>query len=262
MDELEQRLRSTLTSMAEEVPPSHSAWDEHQRRLALKSRKQRFRPAVTAIVAAAAAVLIAVPIMVIQQATAPVQPGALPETTGPAGRTTSGQPLPDSGWGAKYVPRDGETVVIQPASLMTKQLADKKFLITWAYVIQTRRGERLMCLAQTPDGGVINGPDQLTFGEPDCTPVSQPKNGKYDWGRRQVPDKFLGDGTKGVWVYVMSRPAHKMMLRRVEDNDLLPATTKQFGQDVVLFGAYMNSARPPSAYSLYNDADEIFYSGT
>ena len=35
MDELEHKLRSALTEMAEEVPPSHHAWAEQERRLAV-----------------------------------------------------------------------------------------------------------------------------------------------------------------------------------------------------------------------------------
>ncbi|MBE1466591.1 hypothetical protein [Kibdelosporangium phytohabitans] len=261
MDELEQQLRSTLTSMAEEVPPSHGAWNEQQRRLALKSRKHRVRPAVTAIVAAAAAVLIAVPIMVIQQGHAPVDPGALPEVSNAPERTTTGRStLPDGRWRVSYEPRDGETVVTQPTQITNKVMADRKNLITWAYVIQASNGDRHMCIAQTVEGGVINGPDQLTYGEPDCIPLTPPKAGKFEWGRRQVPDKFL-EGNKGIWLYVMSRPAVKMTLRRAENNELIPATTKEFGADVVFFGAFVNSSKPPLAYSLYNDADDIFYNG-
>nr|WP_157527693.1 hypothetical protein [Kibdelosporangium sp. MJ126-NF4]CEL15926.1 hypothetical protein [Kibdelosporangium sp. MJ126-NF4]CTQ93850.1 hypothetical protein [Kibdelosporangium sp. MJ126-NF4] len=261
MDELEQRLRSTLTSMAEEVSPSHRAWDEQQRRLALKSRRHRFRPVVMAAVAAAAAVLIAVPIVVIQRANAPVEPGALPEASSQPMPTTDRQPqLPDGRPAIKYVPRNGETLVTQPTAIDSKQMDKGKYLATYAYVIETKPAQRLLCVIQAMEGSEINGPDQITFGEADCMPLNQPKPGRYEWGRRQVPTKFLGN-SKGVWLYVMSPPAVKMMLRRAESNELIPATTKEFGQDVVLFGAYMNSTKEPKAFTLYNDKGEPFFNG-
>ncbi|CAM3598443.1 hypothetical protein KIPE111705_16155 [Kibdelosporangium persicum] len=255
MDELEHRLRSALTELAEEVPPSHGAWEEQQRRLALKSRRDRRRPAVMAAVAAAVVALIAVPVVIInQQVSSPVDPaGSLPLVTNPP--ESSRAQVSKSR--VQYVPLKGESLVTEPAIVGSQYFTnDRTMLLTYAYTVRMPDGDWQLCRAQNMEGQPINGPQQTTFGTPSCQPLHQPKDGKFFWGRREMSSP----GAPGTWVYVMSHPADNLMLARADDS-LLMAQSKAVGKDFVLFVAYVGSPKPPIRWTVRDASNQTLQDG-
>ncbi|RSM84562.1 hypothetical protein DMH04_20830 [Kibdelosporangium aridum] len=262
MDELEQRLRSALTEMAEEVPPSHGAWEDQQRRLALKSRRDRRRPAVMAAVAAAVVALIALPVVLITQQWKPVDPaGSLPVASSPQEQTQS--PAPPSvtagRGGPEYISVAGESLVTPPIATSSQFTGkDRASLVTYAYTVRTPTGYWQLCKAQNYDGEAINGPQQSTFGSPTCQNVVRPLDSKqYLWGRRDLstPDN------PGVWAFVMSHPADRVWLRR-PDGALATSFSKSVGNDFVLFVVYMNTPGAPTAWTVFDGAHNVLQHGS
>ncbi|SMC95595.1 hypothetical protein [Kibdelosporangium aridum] len=260
MDELEHRLRSALTEMAEEVPPSHGAWEEQQRRLALKSRRDRRRPAVMAAVAAAVVALIAIPVVIInQQINAPVEPaGSLPWVANPPESTKLLPPSAEVRYKPEYIPLKGEILLTEPMNIDTVFAAGGKIAtLTYAYTVQLDRNYRQMCVARVPeDNPVINGPKQAAYGDPECMPLTVPKVGRYEWGRWQVPSTT----SKGLWLYAMSQPADSMMFLRREGG-YVNTQTKAAGKDIVLFVAYMGTTIPPKQFSVFDSDHKTLMNG-
>nr|WP_042183874.1 hypothetical protein [Kibdelosporangium sp. MJ126-NF4]CEL15924.1 hypothetical protein [Kibdelosporangium sp. MJ126-NF4]CTQ93848.1 hypothetical protein [Kibdelosporangium sp. MJ126-NF4] len=248
-DELEQRLRSTLTSIAAEVPPSDQAWAELQRRLAMRSGRRRPRPVVMAAVAAAAVALIAVPVTLIQQANGPAGPDSLPVASGQSEPPPAPSQVPDRT--SAYLPQNGETLVIKPAVLSSERNTEPGNTVTntFAYVTQQPSGNRQLCIALAPENGPINGPDQHLYGAPNCMPMAQPKPGRYEWGRRHGTTP----NTNTIWLYVMSRPAAEMLLKTTDDSvPWVKSTRPQEGADIVMFNAYLPSAKPAKQFTVFD----------
>jgi hypothetical protein len=251
MDELERKLRSALTEMAEEVSPSHHAWAEQERRLALKSRRNRVRPALMAAVATAVVALIAVPVMVLNSRTVHVDEGAapMPTETGPSADVT----FPDGQKKIPYRADDGETLTAGPMVVGTKGTRDQMVNV-YAYTIRDPKGQSL-CYATNVEGNEINGTQQPEYGAPSCLPISKPRTG-YSWGVSEVPAGNIG----GTYVYVMSKPADRLMLRDVNER-LIVSQTKFSSDDFTVFVAYMDSKQPPKAWTVKDSADVVLQNG-
>jgi hypothetical protein len=243
MDELEHKLRSALTEMAEGVPPSHHAWAEQERRLAMKSRRSRVRPALMAAVAAAVVALIAVPVVILNSRNAPVEMGAEPPLiTGDSGPPTTQFP---NGQTAKipYRPTNGETLSAGPMVVGSAGTRENNVYV-YTYAVLSAKGQSL-CFATNADGNEINGPEQVEYGAPSCTPIAKPKSG-FSWGMRQAP---VSTNAGGTYVYVMSRPADKLMARDVNER-LIVSQQKALGDEFTLFVTYMDSQPPAKAWTV------------
>jgi hypothetical protein len=250
MDELEHKLRSALTEMAEEVPPSHHAWAEQERRLAMKSRRHRVRPALMAAVAAAVVALIAVPVMVLNSRTAPVEMGAeqLPSTTGSADVR-----LPDGREKIAYRADAGEPLTSGPM-IVGVQGTSKPTVYMYAYTVQSPKGQ-MLCFAANAEGNEINGTEQAEHGAPSCAPIARPRSG-YSWGMREVPAGNSGD----TYVYVMSKPADGFMVRDINGR-LIVSEQKAYGDEFTMFAAYMESREQPKAWTVKDAADKVLQNG-
>jgi hypothetical protein len=246
MDELEGRLRSALAEMAEEVPPSHHAWAEHQRRVAAKSRRDRRRPVLMAAAAAAVVALIAVPTLILNtRGTDTEQAGQAPPSGSGWTPTAPTQPgrasvLPSP----KYVARPGETVVTEPFLLTG---ADKIGGVTNTYVYTVRRdGLVQLCVVTQPNsaGNVVDG----SKGHPDfCAALTRPAQGKYFWsGGIVVPQ------APNTYLYVASPPAEKILVREPDGSYAAAVRYVQSGE----FSVFSSAAglEKPTAYSALDAA--------
>jgi hypothetical protein len=252
MDELERKLRSALTEMAEEVSPSHHAWAEQERRLALKSRRNRVRPALMAAVAAAVVALIAVPVVVLNSRSAPVDMGAVPM---PPNTGSTDIPLP-SGEENKipYRTNDGETLTTGPLVVGTRSEA-RESVYVYAYTVRSAKGQSL-CFATNVEGREINGPEQAQYGGPSCVPIAKPRSG-YSWGMSPAPTTTNIGGT---YVYVMSKPASKLLVRDISEK-LIASQQRSYGEEFTLFVATMDSAQPAKAWTVTDAADKVLQHG-
>ncbi|GAB3913209.1 hypothetical protein GCM10029964_122340 [Kibdelosporangium lantanae] len=256
MDELERRLRSALAEMAEEVPPSHNAWAEQERRLALKSRGTRVRPALLAAVAAAVVALVAIPVTLLSvRSPNPIDHASMP-TVGqtssttpqapPSGRTTLG----DQNWdehGYRSIP--GEQLVVGPYYVDGAKGGGSLQVV--AYVVaRDHNPNLLLCTAVLPQWAEVNGPDQL--GGASCREV--PAQGKKLVRLQElVPDA----ADKGVYLFVADPKVSTILLRRGEDDGYREAYQLGHSQAaVVLMAARMDSPVPPKAYSA-RDANQV-----
>lgn len=248
-DELEHKLRSALTEMAEGVPPSHHAWAEQERRLAMKSRRNRVRPALMAAVAAAVVALIAVPVMVLNSRTAPVDMGAEPLPPS----TRSADLLPDGREKVAYRAETGETLTSGPMIVGVRGTS-RPSVYVYAYTVRSPKGPTL-CFAANAEGNEINGTEQAEHGAPSCAPIARPRTG-YSWGMREAPAGNAGD----TYVYVMSKPAAGFMVRDV-NGKLIVSEQKASGDEFTMFAAYMESPQQPKAWTVKDAADKVLQNG-
>ncbi|ALG14373.1 hypothetical protein AOZ06_52600 [Kibdelosporangium phytohabitans] len=207
---------------------------------------------------AAAAVLIAVPIMVVQQVNGPLEPGALPVVSGvnPPLSTASISSLP--GQDVEYRPREGETLLTPPAVLSAEQQpGSDKPLMSYAYVVEAQHRDRRLCFTQAPERAPINGPEQAKYGEPNCVKLNEPKQGKFEWGRMQG----ITNTTRAMWVYVMSRPAAEMLLKQPEGTGYTQATSPKIGADLAVFVAYVNAPKPPKQFTVFDAQHQTLQNG-
>jgi hypothetical protein len=249
MDELERKLRSALTEMAEEVAPSHHPWAEHQRRIS--ARKSR-RPFLMAAVAAAVVALIAVPVMVLQLRSDSVQVADVPPETPTPPRTSEATPpspgvvTPPQGI---YRPQAGETVLTQPV-IVVYDTPDSK---TMAYTTELN-GKRNLCLVQvksqeaTP---VITGAAASS-----CSSLSPPRSGKYVWTSLLVPSTGQG----GQMLYVASEPTDHVLVRK-KDGTYGKAYRIAQGTDFSLFAVHLGTNSPPAAYTARDKANVALENG-
>jgi hypothetical protein len=210
MDELERRLRSALTEMAEEVSPSRDAWVEQERRLALKSGRARVRPALMAAVAAAVVALIAIPVMVISLRPSQVEHGSIP------GSESSEQPstptFPPSAsihaaFSNDYVPIPGEKLLTEPTpvnSTMRQQAGEVTNTVVYT-VYRDSVGGPVLCIVSLPDRVKINGQEQAKY-PPLCTPLKAPAK-RLLWYQGAVPNG------SGAYLYVMAPQVDTMLVR-------------------------------------------------
>jgi hypothetical protein len=253
MDELERRLSSALTEMAEEVSPSHHAWVEQERRLALKSRRARVRPALMAAVAAAVVALIAVPVMVLNLRSAPpVEHGSLP-TSDPSTPGTSG---PSGGRSTFANPGDyqyrsvaGETLVTQPAWLDSTKDGSRSVV---GYTI-ARNGVSQVCYAVVPYAGTVNGPDQQV--PPVCSVVKPAKGMRW----AQVPVNADTE-SQGVYIYVTNSQVKTILLRRGEDDGYRQAEIIGQTPEFAVLAVRMGSPIPPKAATAKDSAEKALES--
>lgn len=241
MDELEGRLRSALAEMAEEVPPSHHAWVEHQRRVAAKSRRDRRRPVLMAAAAAAVVALIAVPALILNNRG--------PESTQEAGQTTpptNPQVPPSTGKPSlgptpKYLPGSGETVVTEPI-LVTGSARNGVSYNTFVYTVRVA-GSVQLCAVTQPNsvGQVVDG----TRGHADfCAGLIPPPQGKYFWGGAIVTPP-----TSDIYIYVASPPTVKILLKE-PDGSYQAAVRYTQSADFSLFISAGGIKRPTAASAL------------
>jgi hypothetical protein len=248
MDELERKLRSALTEMAEEVSPSHHAWAEHQRRVS--ARKSR-RPFLMAAVAAAVVALIAVPVMILQLRTDTVQSAETPpDPSTPPQITDSFPPSSDARFRPEgvYRPQAGETVLTQPVTV-TYDGPDIKAM---AYTTQ-QDTKRSLCVvrAAAQQEAVINGPAGS-----DCTSLNPPRSGKFVWTSRLV--SAAGQGT--VMLYVASEPTDHILVRRA-DGTYGRASRIAQGTEFSIFAVYLGTKSPPAAYTARDKANVTLENG-
>lgn len=255
MDELERRLRSALTDMAEEVPPSHNAWAEQERRLALKSRGTRVRPALLAAVAAAVVALVAIPVTLlgmrspnqVDHASMPTNPTSPTFPTRPSGDrgTTIGQS--SSGFGYREIP--GEHLVIEPVYAAASKAGGDLEVV--AYVV-TRDGNpnMLLCTATLPQWAEVNGPEQRGASFCREVPAQTKKLVRY---QMLTPDS----SEPGAYLFVADPKINTILLRRGEDDKYVEAYQIGKSQNTVLLVGRMNSPLPPKQYSA-KDKDQQY----
>jgi hypothetical protein len=246
MDELEQKLRSALTEMADEVAPSHHPWAEHQRRIS--ARKTR-RPVLMAAVAAAVVALIAVPVVVLQMRTDTVQSADIPESSPPS---TAGNPrstvevAPPEGI---YRPQAGETVLTQPVVVLHEGVDNA--VRTLAYTTE-RDGKRYLCVAQVTgrETPVIDGPARSS-----CSAMN-PRAGKYVLASRFVPSS----NQSAQMLYVASEPTDNILVRKPEGPY---ASSYRIAQATgfALFAVFLGSNNPPAAYTARDKANVTLENG-
>jgi hypothetical protein len=199
--------------------------------------------------------LIAVPVVVLNSRSAPVdmgaEPPAAPNLT-PSGELT----LPNGQKRVRYRSTDGETLSTEPMVVGTRQVArGSQSTYVYAYTVRSAKGSTL-CFAANVDGNEINGPEQADHGAPICSPIGKPKSG-YSWGMREVP---VTGNVGGTYVYVMSKPADVLMLRDVNER-LIVAQQKAVGAEFTVFVAYMDSKQPPKAWTVKDAADQVLQHG-
>jgi hypothetical protein len=247
MDELERRLRSALADMAEEVPSSHHAWAEHQRRVAAKSRRDRRRPVLMAAAAAAVVALIAVPTVILNtRGKAPTQEaGQGPPTASSAPSTettkssrTSVPPEP------KYVGGPGETVVTEPF-VLTGTSKNNVANNTYVYTVRVNNSVRLCTLTQPVSAGNVVDGNKV---RPEfCATLFPPAQGKYFWGNAivvpQAPD---------MYIYVASPPTDKILLKE-PDGSYAAAIGYGHSTELSIF-CTAGGIKKPIAYSALDPA--------
>jgi hypothetical protein len=248
MDELEHKLRSALTEMADEVAPSHHPWAAHQRRIsARKSRK----PFLMAAVAAAVVALIAVPVVVLQMRTDTVQAADIPESSPPP---TAGNPrspttvAPPEGI---YQPQAGETVLTQPVAVLHEG-SGGAYVRTLAYTTE-RDGKRYLCLVQAKGQAtvVINGPAASS-----CSVMNWPRAGKYVWASRFVSSS----NQSSQMLYVAAEPTDNILVRRT-DGPYASSYRIAQATDFALFAVFLGSNSPPAAYTARDKANVTLENG-
>lgn len=206
MQELERRLRSALTELAEEVPPSHNAWMEHGRRLALKSRRARVRPALMAAVAAAVVALIAVPVMILNLKPSGVEPGTIPTSTTSAPISELPRSVADSG-SDRYTPVAGEQILTPPYVVTNIDKGTGEYWETLMYTAyQDKLNGAALCSITLPQGAKVNGEQQAKLGvKPTCSPLKPPAK-RLLWFQGFVPNG------NGAYVYVMAPQVNSVLV--------------------------------------------------
>lgn len=247
MDELERRLRSALTEMAEEVPPSHNAWAEQERRLALKSRRAKRRPAL--IVAAAAAVaLILVPVLVLRSKTSTVDQADTPPPTTTTGPPSESMVYPVPGT-PEYRPVPGETIITLPAPVAS----NRDNVTTYVYTV-SKDSKPAMCFSDAPTtrGAVIEGSQRRSA----CIALTPPRPGKYVWLQYGMSNQK----EQGLYIYIASDPTDNILIRRAEGG-YTSAYKLSSGKDFSIFVSYLNSPKPPAAWTARDKANAPLENG-
>ncbi|MBP2321903.1 hypothetical protein JOF56_002288 [Kibdelosporangium banguiense] len=246
-DELERKLRSALTEMADEVRPSHHPWAEHQRRIS--ARRSR-RPLLMAAVAAAVVALIAVPVMILQMRSDPVQAADIPEPSAPPTQTTtySSGRQPDG----SFEPQAGEKVLTPPV-VLTSEGSSGDYVRTLAYTTE-RDGLRFLCLTvvRGQDTPVIKG----TAGS-DCSQLSPPRAGKYVWGSRLV----TSTSSNAQMLYVASPPTDSVLVRLADGSYAGSLRLSQADDGFSVFTVYLSSNKPPAAFTARDKAKATLENG-
>ncbi|MEV4311573.1 hypothetical protein [Actinocrispum sp. NPDC049592] len=257
MDELERRLRSALVELAEEVPPSHNAWADQERRLALKSRRARVRPVLMAAVAAAVAALIAVPVVIFNLRPSGVQAGGvLPAEEHPSSVATG----PASNWpppktGNNYVPVPNEKLITEPVSVETVTRPEGQWE-TLVYTVQ-RDGTQLMCSIPLPYGVKVNGADQAKYGSPACLPLIAPRNGRLMWFKG-----FLPNSANGMYAYVMTPNVQSVLVRTADNAWKVAYRIGPQGPDYAVLIARLGPQQgQPKAYTARDGRDATLENG-
>jgi hypothetical protein len=239
MEELERRLRSALTELAEEVPPSHNAWTEHERRLALKSRRARVRPGLMAAVAAAVVALIAVPVMILNLKPSGTDQAAIPtsESSASSGPRSTSPTRPD-----RYTPVDGEQLLTEPTAVGVVSKGNGTFWDLLVYTVyQDKPKSVMLCSIVLPQGVPIHGIDQAKNGaEPICVPLKSPAK-RLLWYQGYLP---YG---QGVYVYVMS-PQVQSVLAWNASSGYAVASPIGVTKDFVVLKATVGQT-PPQQYT-------------
>jgi len=254
MDELERRLRSALADMAEEVPPSHNAWAEQERRLALKSHGSRVRPALLAAVAAAVVALVAVPVTLLSlrspsqvdhasMPTGPVSPTAPTERSD--ANKTFGPTWSDHGY--REIP--GEHLVVKPSYVTSAKEGGNLHVV--AYIVTKDGNPNLvLCTVVVPESAEVNGLDQR--GAPFCREVPA-QSRKLVRFQMLTPDS----AEQGLYLFVADPKVSTILLRRGEDDKYTEAYQIGQAQTVVLLLGRTNSPLPPKQYSA-KDANQQY----
>jgi hypothetical protein len=247
MDELEQRLRSALTAIADEVPESRFPWVEHQRRLTAKRGRRSWQMVA---VAAAVMALIAVPVVVLKMRPDPVQAASPPDPrpTASSGSPTGSRPPSKGG---VYQPQPDEKVVIEPVTV-TQESAGGVEVRTMAYVTQ-RGGQHMLCVAQIrgPQPPVIDGPAGSS-----CSPANPPRPGKVVWASKFV----LSAQSTNQMIYLASDPTESILVRTTQNTYAVSSQAAQ-GGDLTLLLVYLGSGGPPSAYTARDRANTSLENG-
>jgi hypothetical protein len=256
MDELEQRLSSALTEMAEEVPPSHNAWAEHHRRLAVKSGRTRRRPALM-VAAVAAVAMIAVPVLLLNaRDDNSLEQGALPTASSPPPTSqpaSVGAGKPSN----EYMPTLGEKLLAQP--VVVGGVRDgNQFFSTYVYLVERDSTVKFVCTGTVPPGEPMNGDAQYQRRSPDCVPVGQPAGNRKQWLRLYLGGKM--PELQGLYVYVFSSQVHKMLLRAAE-GPYVGGYEIARTPDFTVYAARMPSAQPPAAYTVRDEGDNVLENG-
>jgi hypothetical protein len=267
MDELEHRLRSALTEMAEGVPPSHHAWVDQERRLALKSRRARIRPALMAAVAAAVVALIAVPVMIVNVRSNEVRQADIPTTSTSTeqSRTASPSSLPSQPstafqtWPNPYTAVPGERLLLQPFSVGSVSFGQDTSgsILTYAVYRESSQTNEL-CLVKLPNEVPINGSDSGKYPAPRCTVLKAPPNPtKTVW--YQVP---ISDASQpGNYVYVVSKNVASIMVRRTEGDLKVGYSSTTTSPDFNVVLVQLLSTKPPTAYTTRDQANNTLENG-
>jgi hypothetical protein len=203
MEELERRLRSALTELAEEVSPSHNAWIEHERRLALKSRRARVRPALMAAVAAAVVALIAVPVMILNLKPSGTDQGAIP--TSDSSPSPGPPPSASATTSYRYTPIAGEQLLTEPYLVASTNKGGGDYWDVLVYTVyQDRLKSTLLCSVVLPPGASVNGVEQKAAADPTCSLLKPPAK-RLLWYQGYVPNG------EGVYIFVMSPPVQSVL---------------------------------------------------
>jgi hypothetical protein len=192
--------------------------------------------------------LIAVPVVILQSRSAPVEMGSEPPlitaSPGPSEETR----FSDDGTAKiPYRSQNGETVSAGPMVVGSKGTPGQPIYV-YAYTVRSPKGQSL-CFAVNEEGNEINGAEQAAHGTPNCAPIAQPKSG-FSWGMAQAA---VSTNAGATYVYVMSKPADKLMLRDVNDR-LIVAQQRATNDEFTMFVAYMDSKQVPKAWTVKDAA--------
>jgi hypothetical protein len=210
MDELERRLRSALTEMADEVPASRDAWGEHERRMARRGRQARRRPFLMAAAAAAVVALILVPVLVLNNrggdgvtAAKPAETSTTPNTS-PSNTTKSPSAglIPQSN--GVYHPVAGEAVIIQPVVLMGEANHN-----VYGFVLNVN-GATMFCTGEGPQITRSTSQAEQEVTKRICAVAKAPKPGKVFWGKFEVPADSNG---LAAYAFLAAKPTHHIVVR-------------------------------------------------
>jgi hypothetical protein len=253
MEELERRLRSALTELAEEVPPSHNAWIEHERRLALKSRRARVRPGLMAAVAAAVVALIAVPVTVLNLKSNGVEQAAIP--TPDSSSTASTAPSAAVITSHRYTEIPGERLLTEPYPIGG---LDKGNGLYWDNLVYTVFREDLkmaqLCTVTLPANVAINDQEQRKKYPSLCVQL-KPSSKKLVWYQG------FGPNSTGAYLYVADPKVNAILVRRGENDAYREAYRIGEGPDFAVLLANLGSSVPPKSYTARNQQGQDLENG-
>jgi hypothetical protein len=191
--------------------------------------------------------MIVIPVLVFRAQPSSVDEASAPPptvTTGPA----SDSQLPPTGNTPEYRPLPGEAIVTLPAPINTT----KENLTTYVYTV-ARDKQQFMCFADVPltRNVVIEGSKRSS-----CVGLNPPKLGKYVWLQYAVP----AQKDTGLYIYVASSPTDNILIRR-EEGGYTSAYKLTTGKDFSLFVSYLNSPKPPAAWTARDKANAALENG-